>query len=457
MRLVLGPLVFDALLLAAGEALLVGLGLVRRRRDALVWAGLAFVLGWGVVGALVSLALMLGASAALWQACVLALVVVAAGVGLARLVPAAPVPAPPPEEPRFRFAGRLAAGALALYVGLLGVHAAVAGAPTQWDAWAFWIPKARAIVSFGGLHAHLVGGYASFAHPEYPPLVPALDAVVFRFAGSTDIVTLPFQDWLLATAFLAAVAALLARRVPGVVLWPALLFVALAPGFGRFLGSGLGDPPLARLFALAAVVAALWLLEREPRLLALLGLLLGAAAFVKGEGMLLGLVLLLALGLATALERGPVRPVAALLAVPILASVPWQLWLHAEHVRATPDYRLGDVLRLGYLAHRIDRLGTALGRLPGYALSPHTWLLLVPVALVLALCLLRRARGLAVLVLVLVGGGYLGLASVYWISTLPLGTYIETSAGRVTISLVLVCGVLAPLLAAELMREDAPE
>ena len=49
------------------------------------------------------------------------------------------------------------------------------GAPLQWDAWAFWLPKAKSLLDFGGLDT-AVGGFTSFANPGYPPLVPALEA-----------------------------------------------------------------------------------------------------------------------------------------------------------------------------------------------------------------------------------------------------------------------------------------
>jgi hypothetical protein len=452
-----GPLLLDVLLLAVGEALLVGLGVVRSPRRALLFAGLAFVLGWCALGTLVSLALVLGASLALWQPLVLALVLVAGGIGLALVLPA-PAPALQPAAPApsglARLFGLGAAGALAVYVGLLGIHAAVAGSPAVWDGWAFWIPKGRAIYYFHGLRPHLEGGFASFAHPEYPPLVPAMHATVFRFAGSADAVALAFQDWLLAAAFLGGLAVLLVRRVPAAVLWPALLILALAPAFGRFIGTGLGDPPLARLIALAAVAGALWLLERDWRLLAIAAFMLVGAALTKAEGSLLGLLLVLALLAAAAWDRPRhVRPLLALLPLPILAAVPWQVWLRVEDVVYAPDYKLGDLLRLGYLTDRAHRLGTALVDLPGYALALNSWLLVVPTSLLLGVLVLRRRRSLGILLLALVGAGYLGLAAVYWVSTLPLSWYLETSADRVTSSIVLVCGALTPLLAAELLRE----
>jgi hypothetical protein len=450
-----GPLLLDVLLLAVGEGALAAVGFVRTRRQAVVYAGLAFVLGWCAVGVAVSISLMLGGSLALWQPVVLAGVLVAAALVVARRIPAAVEPPPlAAAAADARLFGRVAAGVLVAYTALLGIRAAFAGSPAIWDGWAFWIPKAKAIFYFHGLKPHLEGGYASFAHVEYPPLVPAMDATVFRFAGAADQLLLPFQDWLLAAAFLGALAALLHRRVPGHLLWPALLVLALAPDFAYFIGSGLGDPPLARVFALAAVCGALWLVGRDWRLLAVAGILLAGASETKGEGMLFGLLLCVGLVVGAAFER-PRRVWPALLLAPvaILAAVPWQIWLSATGVTYSPDYKLSDAVRPSYLSDRVSRLGTALERLPGYALGLDRWLLLVPVALVLAVLLVRRRPSLAAFVVGIVTLGYLGLSSVYWVSTLPLGWYINTSAERVTSSLVFVCGALTPLLAAELFRK----
>jgi hypothetical protein len=452
----LSSLLLDVLLLGVGEALLVGLGLVRSLRSAVVLGGLAFVLGWCALGTLLSFALMLGGSLALWQPVVLGLLAIGAAAVLVRRVPAAPAPRPvrvPGSSGRlFAF---VAAGALGTYLLLLGVHAARVSSPTAWDGWAFWIPKGKAIYYFDGLRAGLDGGFTSFAHPEHPPLVPALEAAVFRFAGSADVLALPFQDWLLAAAFVTGVGGLLARRVPMHLLWPALLVLALAPAFGGVIGSGLGDPLLARLVALAAVAGALWLLERDWRLLAIAGNLLAGAALTKGEGVLLGLVLVLALVAAAWCERPrAVRPLLALLPIPLLAWLPWQVWLRVQDVVYAADYRLSDLAHPGYLFDRVDRLGTALVRLPGYALALDSWLLLVPVALVLAALLLRRRPSLGVLVLAFVAAGYLGLAALYWLSQLPLEWHIDTSASRVVAPLVLVCAALTPLLAGELLHEE---
>jgi hypothetical protein len=453
-----GPLVLDLMLLGAGEVVLHGLGLVRSRGEALRYVGLAFIVGWCVVGAAIVYALMLGASLELWQPIALAAGLAAGALALGRVIPAHADLVERRERGVARVCSVVAAATLVGYLALLGLHAALTTSPTGWDTWAFWLPRAKAIFAFHGLHPHLQGGFASFAHPDYPPLIPAFDATVFNFAGAASVLALPFQDWLLAAAFVAAAAVVLRRRVRAAVLWPALCLLVLAPQFGASVGEGYADPQLARLVALAAVCGGVWVLERSGRLLVLTGILLVAASLTKREGLGLALMLSVVLAVAARVEdrRGWAR---ALLLVPtlIVAALPWQIWLHVEHVAYTPDYSLRTLLHPRYLFDRLGRLGTALEQLPRIALSFDHWLLVLPLALLLAFLVIGTRSSLAVLLLGVIGAGYLGLACVYWIGMLSVTWYMRTSASRVVASLVILAGALTPLVASELLRTSTDE
>ena len=72
-----------------------------------------------------------------------------------------------------------------------------------YDAWAFWVPKAKAIYFFGGLDAQV---FTTFPGPTYPPLIPILDAAAFHAMGGVDVVTLHLQYWFLVVGAVAAVA-----------------------------------------------------------------------------------------------------------------------------------------------------------------------------------------------------------------------------------------------------------
>ena len=75
-----------------------------------------------------------------------------------------------------------------------------------WDAVDFWLPKAQAIYYGHGIPAD---AWASIKHPEYPPLLPTLDAAIFHFTGGFHPSVLPLQAVLLGIAFLLAMLALL--------------------------------------------------------------------------------------------------------------------------------------------------------------------------------------------------------------------------------------------------------
>jgi hypothetical protein len=253
---------------------------------------------------------------------------------------------------------------LAGYLEVLFLRARLAE-PSRWDAWAFWMPKAMSIVHFDGLDTR-AGGFTSFANPDYPPLKPAIDAAAFRFLGDVDPGAVAVQNWIVAAAFFGAVAALLAPRVRPAILWPSLALLALLPDFGLLVASLLADESLALLFALAGVCGALWLVEKEVRFAALAAFFLATAALVKNEGLMLALVLFVLLA---AVTRGrPWRQLLALAALPIIAVVPWRLWMNANGVRETSAFRLEDLGRPQYLLDRTDRLGTALHELPRFCL-----------------------------------------------------------------------------------------
>jgi len=451
MRAVAGLVALDVLLLATGAAVLYGFGLIRSLRTGLRFAGLAFVVGFAACGIAVSLSLIAGLAATVWQVLLFCATLAAAGVFLGRVVRPRAL-----EQPRAAIRGPIALGAaglLGLYGLVLLVRTCLGGASTSWDAWAVWIPKAKSIVLFDGIDLG-VGGFASFAHPYYPPLVPGMDAVVFRFLGSIDPTRLPVQEWLLFAAFVGSVAGLLAGRVPAQILWPSLLALALMPSLSRLVGSSLADFPLAILFGLAGLCAAVWLLEGAGAYLAMSAVLLAAAALTKNEGLPLGLLLAATLVVAALLtRRRTIAAAALLLPIPLLSVLPWKLWLSAHELPQTTEFYYRDLFDLGYLSERLGRLGTALAEEPQYLLSPDRWLLAVPLLLAAAVLVAQSHKGLAVLAASIVVAGFFGQALVYWIGRPPIDWFIETSAERTLATLAVFSASLLPLLLSEALRE----
>lgn len=447
----LGLAVLDLLLVAGGLGALHGLGLVRSGRDALRHAGLALVVGWAALGVALSTGLVLGLPVNRWVVTVVLLVLAGAGVLLARRIPMRRTP-PAGEAGPASWVAVAGAAIVAVQLAALLRRSLAATAPIEWDVWAFWLAKARTIAEFGGLDTAM-GGFTSFAGPNYPPLLPALEAAAFAFMGDTDAAPLAVQHWVVAVGFVGAIASLLAVRVRPAILWPCLALLVLMPTFTALLGSSLGDEALMLLLALGAACGALWLLERDARYAALAGLFLAAAALTKSEGLPVAAVLAGTMLLISVVRR-PRRPLVPglVLLAPVAAIAPWSLWVRLNSVPAQGDYRASDLFDPSLLADRLDRLSYAARELPAYLFEPDRWLLALPLMLAAALLAAPRRPALVTFALVHVVAVVGGLLIVYWIGQPPVDFYVATTAGRLPAAAVVPAVVFLPLLLAEASR-----
>jgi hypothetical protein len=452
-----GLFALDSLLLATGGCVLYGLGLIRDVRSGLRLSGLSFIVGWACYGVVASFALIVGlALTALESIGLCALVAVGASLLRSR-IPTEQSPARSMAGASWlRWLGLAALSLLAVYLVAFLVRAFVAPADEFWDAWAFWLPKAKSIYYFGGLDTG-PGAFTHFANRDYPPMLPGFDATAFHFMGGVHPAALPVQEWVLAASFFGAAGSLLTRRVNAGLVWPVLAMLAVMPRFSSNLLSAVADQPVAITLSLAAVFASLWLLEGDRRYAALCGIFLAASALLKNEGLLFGLFLVAALAVAIALQaRARWRAVLILALVPLLAILPWKVWLAANGEPVwSPYYSFTDLLHPVGLVDRTDRLGTVVSELPQYVLAPHRWLLTVPLVFAAAALVLRRHPGLALLPTGFFILAFLGMSLIYWIGSIPIDFWIFTSAERVAVSLVVVPGVLLPLLLSEAMAEPA--
>jgi len=429
-------------------ALLFGLGLVRSPGSALRYSGLALSVGWVATGLATSFALMAGLQPTVPEVIVLWALLAGAAVTLALRVAAAPSRV---LRERGQLGRAVAFGAAALLVAAVVelLRRALASGPLDPDVWSFWLPRAKTIVYFGGIDTG-VGGWTGFEHADYPPLVPTMEAVAFRFMGHIDPLLLPAQHWVIAVGVLAALVGLLATRVRAAVLWPSLAMLSFMPAFERMIGSSLGDEALTEMFALAGACAALWLMEARWRPAALCGLFLAAGALAKNEGLMLAVVLALML----VLTGGPRRRWATLLglaAAPFAALGPWKIWLWVNHVHAGADYKFHDLFDPGYLSDRIHRLALAARSLPRFLFDPGALLLAVPLALALGAVLVaaRRGRRLAAFGVGTIALAFAGYLAIYWIGRPEIHFYLDSSAGRVVVPIGVFATVLFPLLLSE--------
>lgn len=412
------------LLLANGLELAVGAGVARALRAP---PGCAYLLGLATVGVL---------------SAHLALVHVAFGWTALAVAAAVSLPLALRLRPRLR-PRPLDAVALALLAALLArAWVAFSTKPLDdYDAWAIWGMKARALTLLGWADPSLFASRVALpAHPDYPLLVPSLEAVAARAMGGFDPRLVHLQFLLLGVAGIAAIHALARERAPRLVVWPLLLALAAAPAFASQLLTAYADVPLALLVAAGTLAAARCLDRPGPRPAATAALLLGAAALTKEEGLLFAAAALLALLLA----RAPWRRVLALAAGTELLLAPWQAWLFLESPPRDPAQAL---------ALQPPGIGTVVVRkLLEDALSVPSWTLLLPLfgAAVLAAAGSRLAAfawGWALLSL-------LGLAGIY-VAAHGAWLAFSYSGYRVVDSLVVGAAALTPLLLAEALRPQA--
>lgn len=348
-------------------------------------------------------------------------------------------------------AGLAAAGSVTLV--LLLAHAAPAFAVkplTEWDGWAIWGVKARALYEFGGTAAPVFSTYQPVSHPIF---LPALEAVDHRAMGAYDGTLVHVQLIALAIGFAAAMWSLLGDRVPAGLCAVGLLALLSASPVLAQLSSNLADIPLAFFCALGVVSLGRFLLTGESWTLATAALFSGAAMLTKSEGLLFAGASFVAAAAVLASVRDRARlgrlALAALAAVAML--VPWRIFL-AVHDLRNAEYTLTDALHPGYLARHSDRVSPAVSRL-WHELWSGDWAQLVLLALVAVLAAILAARyRLAAFALLWAALSFAGLVVIFWISTVPVELTLTWTAGRVVDSLVIGSVSLGLLLSGEVWR-----
>lgn len=442
-RALLGLAVANLVVLGAGTCLLWGVRGLRSWAEVARLSGLAYTVGVAALGVASTIELVVGLPFGVVTILLTCLALAVAGLVVGQLLGR-----PPPlrRGERVRGLGLVAAS----YVALVGVYAEAlfrAGrlAPlSNFDGWAFWVPKAKAIYFFGGLDEQF---FRELANPTYPPLVPALEAAAFHAMGSADPVTLHVQFWFFLTGFVAAVAGLLAPRVHAALLWPVLLLVLVAP---RVVARSLepqADFLLDYFFALAALLVALWLVDRRAWQLSLASLFLAGAMLTKREGQLLAACIVVAALAASWGARRRAWPRILLAAgCAIALALPWRLWFASRDLTG----ELPTSGALGLFDH-LDRPWPALQSVVEALFDTGLWLLALPLALVaIVLALVGGARVLPTYAALLYGLAAAGFVWALWSFT-ELELPYEQDEGvnllvRLCGSLVILSAALLPLL-----------
>lgn len=454
-RAIAGLAALNAGFAGMGLALLWAMRGFARWSDVLRLTGLGYLLGLAAFGVIWTQLLVVGIPLSGWGIVATLLLGAALGCGIA-------VRLRRPRPARRVDGGRGPLSATAVLVTAVGValsglllEAFFRSARLQslqaFDAWAFWVPKAKAIYFFGGLDEQV---FTTSPGPTYPPLVPIVDAAAFHAMGSPDTVTFHLQYWVVVVGAVAAIAGCLYRHVPPWFLWPPLLLVLVVPRFGERLLTPQGDVLVDVLFVVGALLVALWLIDWQGWRLACAAVLFAAATLTKREGLLFaGITVAVALLASWTRWRVAWARLALVGAVVVAAAIPWRLWYRSRDIagEAPPD--------LGVTA-AFDRAVDAL-RLSLDVLFENALWSVVPLVLVIAVgaALVWGDRRLAtffggLVVLLLLGGAWV----TYSYATLPItANEALNPIARYTGSIVVLAAVAIPLLLTSTWRREGEE
>lgn len=408
------------------------------------FGGVAYVTGVAAAGSLWTLLLVAGVPFSLWLVLLTPVAaVIAALLGGRRLARGHPVPLGSIHATGGLFLGAIGVAMAGLFFEMLFRASRLTGL-YNWDAWAFWVPKGKAIYFFGELDEQF---FTTLPGASYPPLVPVLDAAAFHAMGGVDVVTLHVQFWFLGLGFVWALAGLLSERVPAWILWPFVLVVLVAPRLGRRFAVPEADFLLDFFFVLAAVLIAFWLLDRERWRLVVATVLLCGMVLTKREGLLLAAVLVTASLLASARRWRTTWPALGLASVVVVAiAAPWRIWYVAHGVAG--EGPSGGGLNPSANA---ERLWPSIRLAWDVLFDSGYWTVIVPVAVgALILAALARATQLVVffsslLALLTLGGGWITWANPELPVTEELG---GNPIVRYMGSVALACAAGSPILLA---------
>jgi hypothetical protein len=434
--------VADLLLLAAGHGLLVAVaGRSRGHLGVAGRIGLSFLCGVALLGAVTTLLAVAGLPTTR-PAVTPFLVVAALGALLPLRTRFQRVPYPPLRALAAEAAAALAAVAV-------GARAVVAGARLPVvanDEYAIWAMRGRLLSLAGRFDQRIgFGTAAGYQHADYPLTVPGLIAWADGWSGGSDgaahaQVALVFAAMLLVGGWVGARYAGVAGGVAAVLLLGGLGRVL--PRYGVLL---FADVPVAA-FAVALVsVAAVWLDERDGRLLGVAAVLAAGAALTKNEGALAVVAVLAAAALANAGRAREWRPLLVAAGVAVAALLPWLAFTRLHGVAS--DVANGDTLAPSALLTNTRLVGPTLTGFrtlwPGLAGLP---LLLAAVAALLALA--ARQWRLTVLFAGALALELAGLLVIY----LGGHNHLYSSAHRTLLAPAAILAVAVPVLAGAATR-----
>ena len=453
-RDVVGLLVCNLLFFAAGAGLLRLLGAWRTPRGLTRTLGVAYLAGIAAVGVTLQLVLVLGSPFNRWV-----VIAVCGAFALAGLAARDPV-----DPPAYR--ARVPAYLWPASIALVGIVALMAvdlwfQPLGVWDAWAQWTAKARALVVFNGLNVDVLASapYRPW-NPDYPLLVPAIEASDFTFMGHVNTRAIHVQFWLIYAGFLLALLELLRGRVREVLVWPFVLAIALSPAVQIQTASALADVPVGVFFAMAGLFAWRWVVDADRLALKLFPVFAAGAYASKFEGRIyISALSVTMIAVIAITARARLLVTLASVGVAVLVGlVPWSLWASHHHVVGVFSTSLRERLGAGLIG-KLDRIPLILEVLAENVFNPSRWLLLglvILASVVVAWSALPSRVGVWLVVGTL-GLVAAGLVLVYWATPLELRWHLAQSARRVVTGPMLFAITLLPLLLESAVRGGRQE
>jgi len=472
-----------ALLTLCGLGALAVLGVARSPRELLRRSGLAPLTGMAWAGVVAATLATAGSRLSIAG---LGLLTAATCAGGAARLTRTRAPSAPPERPQGRAAGSLQqtaaipsdppaqrksgarnsllqrlvdVGVVIASLGVIAVVVAVAMAAlhvkplVEYDGWAMWGMKARAIAALGSADPDVFATPEAYErlHIEYPLLLPSLHALPLQAADGFTSNTVILSCLAIGLAGLLALWGLFRDRVRPVILLPSLAAIVAAPRFFLELGTGYADVPVAVFVACGVGAAARWLVDRDTSWLTLATLFLSACVLTKNEGLLFAAALYVSLFV---VAHGRRRAVAIAALVCGVVSAPWRAYIAIHDLGTrTQDYDLWSSFDLPSALGRLDRARFAVDVLLDEARDPQQFGLIITLGIAAtAFAFLFAPRSLALLA---TGFGVLSLAGLTWIyliSPKEVESFLESNADRVIISFVLGLAALTPLLVEEGVR-----
>jgi hypothetical protein len=438
---------------ACGLGALALLGVTRSRRELRRRAGLAPLTGIAWTG--VAAATLATAGARLGLAGLVALTVATCVAGALRVragraAADAPGGAPASLPERLLAAAFLGAIAVLTFFALAAFHDKPLA---EYDGWAIWGTKAKAIAVLGSADTAVFTGSAyERLHLDYPLLVPGLHALPLQALDDYWSGTIILNCLALGAAGLLALWGIYRDRVRPALVLGFLAAIVAMPAFLTQLGTGYADVPVALLVAAGVAAAARWLADGDRGWLALATLFLAASTLTKNEGLLFAACAYVALLL---VARGRRKEAAVSAVVAALTYAPWQLYT-AVHGLERGDFDLSSSFDVPWVVDRLDRAPVAGRELLEQAVEPRQFGLVLGLgvaAWLLALAVGDRRLGAFAACFALVSAG--GLTWIYVLTPFELGFYLSTNSDRVVVAPIVALGALAPLLVEESARSLA--